>query len=99
MGAIMFGEHQRMVQLEEQPDPALREEIKARLNLACTEHQAMDHIYFGAHPLYYKSQEHWLLSEDRAYVKDRDRAMARVVVRLSSSLKCLLTSSPDIHCA
>jgi hypothetical protein len=77
---MMSDEYDRMVQLEEQPEPALREELEARLNLACTEHQVMDHIYFVANPLYYKDQEHWLLG-DVASVNDRDRALARVAVR------------------
>jgi hypothetical protein len=69
-----------MAQLEEHPEPALREELQARLNIANTEHQVVDHIYFVANPQYYKSQEHWVVSED-ASVNDRDRATARAAVR------------------
>jgi hypothetical protein len=85
-----------MVQLEEQPEPAsiLRNELEARLNLACTEHQMVDHIYFVANPQYYKIQEHWLLSEE-ASVNGRDQATARVAVRplhpSAASLLAVLT--------
>lgn len=68
-----------VVQLEGEPEGEARQELEARLNLACTEHQSVDHVYFVANPLYYKRREHWLLEGDTS-AKDRDAAMARAVV-------------------